>query len=256
MPELNWVMFAIVCPLCALAGFIDSIAGGGGVISLPAYYLAGLSPHFAAGTNKLSAGLGTIVSVIRYGRSGKLAVRPALLAVLGALPGAYLGALVLQKMDEALIQRLMLFILPAVCVLVITRRKGLKGTGIPAQWRDLVCFLIGLVIGFYDGLFGPGTGSFLIILFTMVLGMDTVTASGSAKLVNLASNVASLVSFLLGGFVIWALALPAALFAMAGNALGTKLAIRGGEKVIRWVLVLALLLILVRLIFQMTGLME
>lgn len=256
MPELNWVMFAIVCPLCGLAGFIDSIAGGGGVISLPAYYLAGLSPHFAAGTNKLSAGLGAVVAIIRYGRSGKLAIRPALLAVLGALPGAYGGAQVLQMMDEALIQRLMLFILPAVCLLVVTRRNGLKGTGLPKRWWDLFCFLIGLVIGFYDGLFGPGTGSFLIILFTMVLGMDTVTASGSAKIVNLASNVASFVSFLLGGLVLWALALPAALFAMAGNALGTKLAIRGGEKVIRWVLVLALLLILIRLILQMTGLMK
>ena len=134
MPELNWVMFAIVCPLCALAGFIDSIAGGGGVISLPAYYLAGLSPHWAAGTNKLSAGLGTAVSVIRYGRGGKLAIRPALLAVLGALPGAFGGAKVLQVLDEALIQRMMLFILPAVCLLVVTRRKGLKGKGLPARW--------------------------------------------------------------------------------------------------------------------------
>ncbi|MEG0767688.1 MAG: TSUP family transporter, partial [Clostridia bacterium] len=100
---LDWSCFLIVCPLCFVAGCIDAIAGGGGLISLPAYYLAGLPPHLAAGTNKLSASIGTTVAACRYFRSGKIAWKPALLAALGALPGAYAGAELLKRLNDGMI---------------------------------------------------------------------------------------------------------------------------------------------------------
>jgi uncharacterized membrane protein YfcA len=241
------MMYLIACPLCMLAGFIDSIAGGGGLISLPAYYLAGLPAHLAAGTNKLSAGIGACVSVARYGKGGKIALRPALLATLGALPGSYLGSQVLKMMDEALVVKIMLFVLPVVCVIVLTRRGDLQRSGPALRFWVPICFLIGLIVGFYDGMIGPGTGTFLILLFTLVVGIEPVTASGSAKVVNLASNIGSFVSLFLSGNVLWGLGLAAAACSMVGNALGASLAIRGGAKVIRWVLVAVLVMILISL---------
>lgn len=247
---LTWQTFAIVCPLVFLAGFIDSIAGGGGLISLPAYYLAGLPAPLASGTNKLSAGLGTLTSTFRFVRGGKVVWRVGLLGALGAIPGSWLGALLQISIPEAAVRVMMIAAIPVVAVVVLRQRSGLSVRRIPVQWDLPAAFAIGLAIGFYDGLIGPGTGTFLIIAFTMLLGMEGVMASGTAKIVNLSSNISALVTLLTSGNVLFALGLPAALCGVAGNWLGAGLTMKKGTRVIRTVLLVVLALLLAKMVYD------
>lgn len=248
--ELTWQTFAIVCPLVFLAGFIDSVAGGGGLISLPAYYLAGLPAQLASGTNKLSAGLGTLTSTFRYVRGGKVIWRVGLLGAAGAIPGSWLGALLQLHIPEAAVRVMMIGAIPVVAAVVLRQRSGLSVRRIPLQWDLPTAFVIGLAIGFYDGLIGPGTGTFLIIAFTMLLGMEGVMASGTAKIVNLSSNVAALLTLLGSGNVVFALGLPAALCGVAGNWLGAGLTMKRGAGFIRALLLVVLGLLLAKMVYD------
>ena len=247
---LTWQSFAIVCPLVFLAGFIDSVAGGGGLISLPAYYLAGLPAQLASGTNKLSAGLGTLTSTFRYVRGGKVIWRVGLLGAAGAIPGSWLGALLQLHIPEAAVRVMMIGAIPVVAAVVLRQRSGLSVRRIPLQWDLPTAFVIGLAIGFYDGLIGPGTGTFLIIAFTMLLGMEGVMASGTAKIVNLSSNVAALLTLLGSGNVVFALGLPAALCGVAGNWLGAGLTMKRGAGFIRALLLVVLGLLLAKMVYD------
>lgn len=249
--QITWQMFLIVCPLAMLAGFIDSVAGGGGLISLPAYYLAGLPPVLAAGTNKLSASLGTLVASVRYGMAKQVKWLVVLLAAPGSFAGSFLGAKLLQAIPENTVRLIVIGAIPLVAALVLRRRGSLSAKKRISDRAALpVSFLVGLVIGFYDGLVGPGTGTFLILLFTMAMGMEAVEASGTAKLINLSSNVAALFALMLDGHVLYLLGLPAALCAMAGGYLGAGMTIRRGAAFIRWMLMAVLSLLLAKMIFD------
>jgi uncharacterized membrane protein YfcA len=212
---LTATQFLIVCPLALLAGFIDSIAGGGGMISLPAYYLAGLPPALAAGTNKLSAMMGTTLATVTYGRAGKVDRAIGVPAALGALLCSAIGALVMTALPGRGVQARGLGCIPVAAVLTVRRRgrTAQPKTRTPGATRG-IAFAIGCGVGFYDGLVGPGTGTFLILLFLQVFAMEEVLASGTAKLVNLASNLAALVSLLVTGNVLILLGIPVGLCAM------------------------------------------
>ena len=249
--QVTWQMLLTVCPLAFLAGFVDSVAGGGGLISLPAYYLAGLPPVMAAGTNKLSACLGTFASSGRYLAGHRVNGRAALLAALGAFPGSWLGTALLKHIPEQAIRVMMIAAIPVVAVVVL-RKKTLSGRRLtPERLDPAVSFAIGLGIGFYDGLIGPGTGTFLILLFTSLMGMEAVMASGTAKLVNLTSNVASLTSLLLSGKVLFLLGLPAAACGIVGNLLGAGMTMKRGGGFIRGMLMVVLALLLAKMIWDM-----
>ena len=248
--ELNLMTYLIVCPLVFLAGLIDSVAGGGGLISLPAYMAAGLPPLQAAGTNKLSACLGTVASTTRFVRDKKVDWKAGLFAALGAFPGSWLGALLQQHIPQDTVRLLMIVAIPLVAIVVL-RKKDMNGRCIVNDtfYRPMA-FGIGLLIGFYDGLIGPGTGTFLILLFTMTLGMEAVMASGTAKIVNLTSNVAALFSYLTNqpDNVLFALALPAAVCGIAGNWLGASLTVKKGVGFIRYMLLVVLVLLLAKMV--------
>ena len=202
-------MYLIVLPMVFLAAVVDAIAGGGGLISLPAYTLAGLDYNFASGNNKFSSTFGTLTATVKYFRSGKLMLAPALLAAALALPGSWLGTRAAMALGTRVMQGVMVFAVPVVGALVLLKGKD-EGRSKPFEKRRLpLCALIGLVIGFYDGFFGPGTGTFLMLLFSWLLGMDMVTASATAKPVNLCSNIASLITRIAAGHVLYALAIPA-----------------------------------------------
>lgn len=249
--EVTWQMLLMVCPLVFLAGFVDSVAGGGGLISLPAYYLAGLPPVLAAGTNKLSACLGTVASSARFLAGGKVRGRVALLAAIGAFPGSWIGTWFLQRIPEDTVRVMMLVIIPVVAVIVLLQGKSMGSLQrVPDNFYWPVSFLIGFAVGFYDGLVGPGTGTFLIIGFTMLLGMEAVLASGTAKLVNLTSNVASLAALIASGNVLFALALPAAACGVLGNLLGASLTISKGTKFIRVMMLVVLALLLAKMLLD------
>jgi len=249
--EITWQMFAIVCPLALLAGFVDSVAGGGGLISLPAYYLAGLPPVLAAGTNKLSASIGTVAASARFIISRKVDAWVALLAAVGAAPGSYLGTRLLQHIPENVIRWMMIGAIPLVALVVLRQGKTLGGSPkVTGPAFRVVSFAIGFVVGFYDGLVGPGTGTFLILMFTMLLGMEAVAASGTAKVVNLTSNLASMVTLLMSGQVLVGLGLPVAVCAIAGNLLGAGMTIKRGTGFIRGMLMVVLTLLLAKMVLD------
>ena len=243
-------MYLIVLPMVFLAATVDAIAGGGGLISLPAYSLAGLNYDFASGNNKFSSTFGTLMATIRYYRSGKLLVVPALIAAVAALPGSWLGTRAAMALGNRAMQIFMLFAIPIVGALVLFNRKTREESRPIAKRQYPLCALIGLVIGFYDGFFGPGTGTFLIVLFTHLLGMDMVTASATAKPVNLFSNIASLATRIAAGNLLFALAFPAMACSILGGWLGAKLALTKGARLIRFVMLGVLALLTVRLAME------
>lgn len=248
-------MYLIVCPLVFLAGFVDSIAGGGGLISLPAYLLAGLPAHFAMGTNKTAMSVGTFASALKYLRAGKTDLKVGGFSALGSLIGASLGSMLALMIPDSVLKIIMLAVLPAVAIFLIVKKDfGAKSDTerkLSLKRIIITAFIIGLVIGCYDGLVGPGTGTFLILAFTGFLGFDLLKSSGCAKVANLASNIASLVIFSISGKVLVPLAIPAAAFAVAGNWLGTKLAIKGGSKYIRYTIFLVIGLLFINMITKL-----
>ena len=254
MPQVTIQMLLIVCPLIFLAGFVDSIAGGGGLISLPAYYLAGLPPSLAGGTNKLSAIMGTAVSTAKYAKSGYIDWRAGLMSLLGAIPGAMLGAFLLTWLPETYVRIGVLLALPLVAFLVLRNRDlSPRPSLVPERFALPACLVIGLVVGIYDGLVGPGTGTFLILAYVMLLGKGALTASGTSKLINLGSNLGALVTLVATGHVLYGLALPAAAFGIAGNLLGASLAIKKGAPFVRLLLLLVLGLLLLKLLVDLLA---
>lgn len=253
MPEFLKLCL-IVCPLIFLGAFVDSIAGGGGLITLPAYLMAGLPAHLAAGTNKVVAGPGSLVASIRYFRSGKIRLRVALWAALGSLTGGYIGAEIAKNLSASLLQGLMLIALPCMAVFLAMRKnfgEEAQGREISPRRETLISLAVGLGIGLYDGIIGPGTGTLLIMAFTAFLSIDMVTASGCAKVANLASNIAAATSYILGGHVLWQLAIPALCCSMLGGYCGSQYAIRGGGKRIRGMIFVVLGLMFVKMLYEL-----
>lgn len=249
--ELTFKTYLIVLPLVFLASLVDSIGGGGGLISLPAYTITGLPYGLASGCNKFSACFGALSATVRYFRSGRILWKPALWAAAAALPGAWFGTWVSNRLGNDFMHIFMVCAIPVVAALMLLKRNDAAQSRPMTRLRLMLCALSGLCVGFYDGFFGPGTGTFLILLFTGLTGMDMVTASATAKPVNLASNLASLVTRLLSGQVILALALPATVFSVAGAWIGTKLALTKGARFIRYVMLGVLALLLVKLAVEL-----
>ncbi len=254
MPETVRTLL-ILCPMVFLAGFIDSIAGGGGLISLPAYLLCGFPAHVALGSNKMSSSVGTLVATWRYWRSRSLDIRIGLASGLFALAGSFLGTRLALAISDRSIRILVLVILPVVAFTTVLRRRrsdDTKKKSPPEGRRALfIASGIGLLIGAYDGFIGPGTGTFLILAFTGLLGFDYAKAGGTAKIVNLSSNIAAVLLFSFSGKVAFWAAIPAALCSVAGNWIGSGMAIRRGDGFIRIVLVGVLILLFARLLFDL-----
>ena len=251
-------LYLIVCPLVFLGGFVDSVAGGGGLITLPAYLMAGSPAHTAMGTNKIVNAVGTATAALRYLKSGKVRVRSAVLSAVGALVGSAIGTRIALLIPEDILKVLMVVALPVVAIVLTVKKDFGKDVPAPARsysprYVDVVSLLIGLLIGCYDGLVGPGTGTFLIMAFSIALSMDLITASGCAKIVNLASNVASSVLFLLSGKIFWALVLPAAVCNALGGYCGARYAIRGGSGKVRGMIFLVLGLMFFKMLWELLA---
>lgn len=240
----------VICPLVFTAGFVDSIAGGGGIISLPAYIFAGIPVHMAYGTNKFASSLGTFFSTVRFVKSKHIHYKSSLTAAAAALLGSYLGAEAALALDERYLKYCLMVLLPFIAVFIATRRGfGERDSSAVLTGKKIVVLsaLAGLIIGAYDGFFGPGTGTFLILVFTGVIGFNLTTASGNAKVVNLASNIAAVTTFFVGGKVLFAVGIPAAASAILGNWIGSGLAIKNGGKVIRPVFVCVIVLLFIKI---------
>ena len=251
--QVTPLMYLIVLPMVFLAAVVDAIAGGGGLISLPAYTLAGLNYDFASGNNKFSATFGTLMATVRYARNGSIQVKPAIITAALAIPGSWLGTRAAMALGNQVMRVIMVFAIPLVGVLVLC-----KGTDAPnprpfTRRQVPVCAAIGLSVGLYDGFFGPGTGTFLMILFSWLLGMDMVSASATTKPVNLVSNIASLITRIASGNVLFPLAIPAMCCSLVGGWLGAKLTLTRGARFIRLVMLGVLAILTVRLTMELMG---
>jgi len=244
-------MFLIVCPLLFLAGFVDAIGGGGGLISLPAYMLAGLPIHQTIATNKLSSTCGTALATARFIKLGLVNWKLALPTIVAAILGSSLGAHASMAMEEGLMENILFLVLPVTAFIVLnpkifhdnaeTELKLTKRTWITA-------LLSALVVGLYDGFYGPGTGTFLIIAFTVFAKLSMRTANAQAKVINLTTNITSLTIFLLNGQVVFPLGLAAAACNMAGNYLGAGLAVSKGSRITRPIIILVLGLLFLKIL--------
>ena len=243
--------FFIVCPLVFLAGFVDSIAGGGGLISLPAYMLAGVPTHTAIATNKLSSAVGTVVSTGRFLKNGYVPIKLSLCAAAMALIGSTIGAHISMLLPEGVLQGMLLAVLPLVAFYVL-RNKDMgenEKTGTRTKGQLLAIAMgAALVIGLYDGIYGPGTGTFLLLILTGLGRMDLRSASGATKVINLSSNVAALVTFLVNGQVYWKLGLAASLFSIAGHYTGSGMVTRNGKRIVRPVVLTVLVILFVKIL--------
>lgn len=170
--EISIIQYLIVCPLVFLAGFVDAVAGGGGLISLPAYLIAGFPVHFAIGTNKVSSAMGTTLTTVRYTKSGFIPWKQAIFCVLFALAGSACGANLALLIDDGVFKIIMLVILP-LTALYVMKGKALSGEREPFSRlkTTLLSCVIAFFIGAYDGFYGPGTGTFLILLLTAAAHM-------------------------------------------------------------------------------------
>lgn len=249
--DINITIFLIVCPLVFLAGVIDSIAGGGGLISLPAYLIAGVPPHFALGTNKLSSCIGTFASTARYIKNKSVNYKIAVVSVVLALTGSFFGANLALRVSESIIKNLLLFILPFTAIFVLKNKKDRDAAKIISERKAfLIACAASLIISVYDGFYGPGTGTFLLLSYTSLAGMDIKTASGNTKVVNLSSNIAALITFLIHGKLVLILGLVAAVFSIAGHYIGSGLVLKRGYKIVKPIMVLVLALLFVTLLIE------
>ncbi|WP_431712136.1 sulfite exporter TauE/SafE family protein [Glutamicibacter uratoxydans] len=232
------------------AGWVDAVVGGGGLIQLPALLLfPGITPVQALATNKLGSIFGTTTSAITYYRRTSPDLKTAIPMALCALAGAFGGAGVAVILPSDLIEPIIIAALVAVLIFTIAKPKAgelskLKYSG---QGHYLRAILIGIVIGGYDGMVGPGTGSFLIIAMVTVLGYSFLQASAKAKIVNLATNLGALLLFLPGGHVLVGLGLAMGVMNMLGGYLGARMAISQGSKFIRIIFVIVVSALILKL---------
>lgn len=237
-----------------VASFVDAIGGGGGIISVPIYLFAGLPTHFALGTNKMSSGIGTAASTFRYIKIGFVDWQLAIPSVVLAVFGAYLGTSLQLLADERILKYVLLLVLPLAAV-VLFRKKSLPETRgeLPIWKRRLIIWGSSLLIGTYDGFYGPGTGTFLLLAFCILGKLDVRTASGNVKLVNFSSNMGALATSLLAGKVLIGVGAVAACFSIAGHYLGAGLAIRNGTKIVRPVILTVIGLLMIRVVSELIS---
>jgi hypothetical protein len=226
------VTTTVLLALAALfAGTVDAIAGGGGLITVPALLAAGLPPHVALGTNKGQSTFGSGAALAAFWRAGRVDRRQAAFAFPLGFIGAVGGATIVSGISEHALRVIVIGMLIGASVLLLVKKPARDADAPQARWW--IPALLALVIGGYDGFFGPGTGTFLIVGFVTLCGRSLVHASADAKVVNFAANLAALLVFAQRGVVVWTISLPMALGQLTGGVLGAHFAMRGGARVVR-----------------------
>lgn len=244
----------VLCAFALTAGFVDSIAGGGGLIQLPALLLLRLDLATATllGTNKAISICGTSMATWQYGRKISLPWKTLLLGLIAAFVGSYLGANIATRIPKETMRNIVLVLVVLVGLYTALRRDfGQEHAPRFDNLRQsLAAGVTGLVIGFYDGIFGPGTGTFLMFVFISWLGFNFLIASGAAKAYNLASNFAAIIAFASSGHVHWQLVLPMALCNMLGGYFGSRMAIQRGSQFVRKLFLLVVVAVVAKLLWD------
>ena len=237
-----WVLLALA-GAGLLAGFVDAIAGGGWLLALPALLAAGVPPILALGTNKVQSVIGTGAAAITYWRGGFVSLKALSLAIACTYAASFAGAYVVKQIDVSVLQIAVPGMLVAIALyFLLAPRLSDEDRHARLRWEAFVP-VMGGIIGFYDGIFGPGTGSFLTMGFVALFGLGVTRAAGNTKILNLASNLGALTLFIPSGDVVWAAAGAMAVGQLIGGYLGARTGIRFGAKLIRpLVVVISLIL--------------
>lgn len=253
----TYVIYGSVCFFVFMAGFVDAIAGGGGLISLPAYMIAGLPAHTAIATNKMSSSMGTTVASWHYFRQGFMKWKLCIPAIMGAIVGSSLGARLTLLIPENVLKIAMLIVLPVI-LFYVTKSKTLSGE---AENREEVingtlifkCVLIALTIGVYDGIYGPGTGTFLMLLFSGFCRMTMNDAAGTTKAINLTTNITALIVFIMNGKVLLGLGITAGICNMIGNFLGSHCFTDKGTKIVKPIMIVVIVIFFIKVLTELIG---
>ncbi|MBC2664777.1 TSUP family transporter [Novosphingobium flavum] len=241
-------LYPALTATAVVTGFVDAIAGGGGLIMVPVLVFAGLPPHIMLGTNKVQSMCGTAMATYRYRRAGLFRIGSNKALVGAVFAGAAVGALVIQRLDSRILSLAVPLLLMAVALYTIFSPR-MDDTDREARIGEGAYYPVGSAIGFYDGFFGPGTGQFFATTLVGLRGFGLTRATGLTKLLNLTSNVASVIIFALGGQVIWLLGLCMALGSIAGGWLGAHSATRFGARLIRPLMITASLALTTKLLW-------
>ena len=245
---MDVLTLALLCLASLGAGTVDAIAGGGGLITLPALLAAGLTPHQALATNKGQSVWGSGAALAAFWRAGRVDRKQATFTFPLGFAGSLAGAFVVSAIDKDLLRPIVIAMLIGAAVLLLVRKPA-RDEDAPARWW--IAALLALVIGAYDGFFGPGTGTFLIVGFVALCGRSLVHASADAKVVNFASNLAAVAVFSQGGYIVWQVALPMAIGQLLGGLIGAHFAMRGGERIVRGVVLAVSGALIVKLVLDL-----
>ncbi|MBY9067716.1 TSUP family transporter [Hyphomonas sp. WL0036] len=247
MIDLAPELIAFLLAAAVAAGFIDAIAGGGGLITLPALLAAGVNPVSALGTNKVQSSFGTAMATWSYWKAGRINFTLLRWPLVATFAGAGLGTSAVMVIDSSWLMIVLPGLLIAIAMYFLFGPKA-SDEDAQARMTPVTYSLIAGAIGFYDGFFGPGTGSFFALSLVTLMGMGLTRATAHTKALNLASNAVSVAVFALGGQVLWALGLTMAAGQVLGGWLGSKAAMRFGPRLIRPLLVIICLAMVARLL--------
>lgn len=250
--DVTWPMAAVLAAVAAVAGFIDAIAGGGGLLTLPAVFMAGVPPHLALGTNKGQSFAGSGMALWRFWRSPLLDRERAVASFPAALLGAAGGVALVSLVPPAVLRPLVMALLAAVAVSMLVRRPVAQD-GPRVRRPAWLAAAVALAMGGYDGFFGPGTGTFLIMAYALLWKDRLDEASANAKVANFASNLAALAGFAWQGAVLWQVALPMAVGQAAGSHLGAHVTLKRGQALVRAAVVCVSLALVARMAWQVLA---
>ncbi len=247
--------FIVLFALVFLSGYIDAIAGGGGLIALPAYMFAGVPIHETIGTNMLSSSIGMSASLWRYTHNGYLKRNRniCIVAAIFAVCGTIIGSELSVHSSERTLMVVMLFVLPVVAGYVLKNKTLTKNDNNPLPQRKtmLLVAIIAFFVGGYGGFYGPGAGTFLLLGFTGIAHLSLNEAAGVGKLANFVTNMGALVVFLANGEVIVLLGLAAGVFSFLGNLVGSKHFTQNGSKIARPIILVVVVIFMIRLIHDL-----
>ncbi len=248
--QISLTMLAVLFAVAVLASFVDAVAGGGGLIALPALLYAGLPPLQALATNKLQGSFGTLASTLNFIRHGQIDLGKMLPAVLLTFLGAAAGTLAVQSFSPDILKLIMPFLLIGIVLFFALQPKLGEEDRHHRIGIRRFSVLFGFSIGFYDGFFGPGAGSFFTLAFVLMLGFNLVKATANTKLLNFTSNITALAFFIPGGHVVWSIGLVMALGQFIGGTLGAHMTMKHGVRLIRPLVILMSSAMALKLIYD------
>ncbi|KLV04803.1 membrane protein [Photobacterium aquae] len=248
--ELSWEIIGALFLVASMAGFIDAIAGGGGMLTVPALLAAGLPPAQALATNKLQSSFGSFSASLYFVRNGLVKLKDMRLAIACTFAGSAVGALSVQVIDAGILTNLIPVLLVGISLYFLFAPDAGKGGGTPKLSEAAFAFSVGTGIGFYDGFFGPGTGSLFTVCFVVIAQLGIVEATARTKVLNFTSNIAALILFVIAGLPVWKVGLAMAVGGFIGARLGAKVVVTKGRNLIRPMVVTVSMVMAVKLLVE------